>query len=349
MLVQLCEQLPAHDRWLNEGEAWPAESLRWTNQAFLLSRIPQRFDDWGIRTAWKAPVLVRLAADVDIPVGEQTLLLRTRALGRLWIDGQIVARTQPVTRQPPNGEEPMTPVTEPPRPGVRPAGYHQQEVIVTTTIPSPDQTTATAEHGTVFRRCRVVLELAVGGKNLRTETGEVCVAIKAADGQLFHLLRPAAATGNETTVISLTDAAVEPLLRAQEHQLRELETQTRRSAALSQEEFWKHRHGTARDQLRRQSQVVIPMNAETPHPIDAFLAARIAQLQRNAAEVDPEQAVHFQQNVLPILREQCFRCHGEKDKGGLKLDSRAAALKAGESEIPAVVPGNLEASELIVR
>ena len=60
-------------------------------------------------------------------------------------------------------------------------------------------------------------------------------------------------------------------------------------------------------------------------------------------------AEHFHGKVLPILREQCFRCHGEKDKGGLKLDSREAVLKAGDSEIPAVVPGDLEASELIVR
>ena len=61
------------------------------------------------------------------------------------------------------------------------------------------------------------------------------------------------------------------------------------------------------------------------------------------------QAEHFHGKVLPILREHCFRCHGEKDKGGLKLDSREAVLKAGDSEIPAVVPGDLEASELIAR
>ena len=37
----------------------------------------------------------------------------------------------------------------------------------------------------------------------------------------------------------------------------------------------------------------------------------------------------------------CFRCHGDKDKGGLKLDSRAAALAGGDSKTPALVPGKL--------
>ena len=43
--------------------------------------------------------------------------------------------------------------------------------------------------------------------------------------------------------------------------------------------------------------------------------------------------------VWPLLERTCLRCHGEeKQKGGLRLDSREAALKGGESG-PALVPG----------
>jgi len=40
----------------------------------------------------------------------------------------------------------------------------------------------------------------------------------------------------------------------------------------------------------------------------------------------------FEKHVRPLLVEKCQSCHGaEKQKGGLRLDSRAALLKGGES------------------
>lgn len=39
----------------------------------------------------------------------------------------------------------------------------------------------------------------------------------------------------------------------------------------------------------------------------------------------------FEKRIRPLLAEHCLKCHGEKAKGGLRLDSRAAALKGGES------------------
>ena len=39
----------------------------------------------------------------------------------------------------------------------------------------------------------------------------------------------------------------------------------------------------------------------------------------------------FEAKIRPVLATHCFECHGNKDKGGLKLNSREAALKGGES------------------
>ena len=50
--------------------------------------------------------------------------------------------------------------------------------------------------------------------------------------------------------------------------------------------------------------------------------------------------------MLPLLQERCFKCHGEKEKGKLRLDSHKAMLKGGESGDPAVVPGDLGKSLL---
>jgi len=60
-----------------------------------------------------------------------------------------------------------------------------------------------------------------------------------------------------------------------------------------------------------------------------------------------QQARFFEREIRPILAENCFKCHGEaKKKGGLRLDSRAAILKGGDSG-PAVVPGKPAESLLI--
>ncbi|MCG8583367.1 MAG: PSD1 and planctomycete cytochrome C domain-containing protein, partial [Pirellulales bacterium] len=56
---------------------------------------------------------------------------------------------------------------------------------------------------------------------------------------------------------------------------------------------------------------------------------------------------HFETHVRPVLAGQCLKCHGEKkQKGELRLDSRAAMLKGGESG-PAIEPGSPDESLLI--
>lgn len=44
---------------------------------------------------------------------------------------------------------------------------------------------------------------------------------------------------------------------------------------------------------------------------------------------------HFESKVRPLLAEKCWSCHGEKKQsGGLRLDSRAAIIKGGDSGSP---------------
>src|SRR5262245_51939656 len=57
--------------------------------------------------------------------------------------------------------------------------------------------------------------------------------------------------------------------------------------------------------------------------------------------------VEYNRTVRPILAENCFACHGPDSaarKADLRLDKRDDALKAD-----AIVPGDLEASEMIRR
>jgi hypothetical protein len=65
-----------------------------------------------------------------------------------------------------------------------------------------------------------------------------------------------------------------------------------------------------------------------------------------AADV-PKALAFFETKVRPVLAEHCYRCHGPaKQRGGLRLDSRAALL-AGGDQGPAISPGHPERSLLL--
>ena len=43
-------------------------------------------------------------------------------------------------------------------------------------------------------------------------------------------------------------------------------------------------------------------------------------------------APDFSREVRPLLEKHCFKCHGpEKQKGGLRFDTKEGAFKTGES------------------
>jgi hypothetical protein len=61
----------------------------------------------------------------------------------------------------------------------------------------------------------------------------------------------------------------------------------------------------------------------------------------------PEAIAFFESKVRPVLAENCFNCHGtKKQRGGLRLDGRAAALAGGDRG-PALVPGRADKSLLL--
>ncbi len=63
-----------------------------------------------------------------------------------------------------------------------------------------------------------------------------------------------------------------------------------------------------------------------------------------AAEID------FVRDIRPMLQQHCLKCHGDKkQQGGLRFDSRAGAVRAGDSGEKSIVLRQAEHSELIRR
>lgn len=326
VLVTLHEGMPTHTRWLQIGESVPAETTRWVAGDFVIPRMPYRYDDWGIRDSWHGPVLLRAAADLQLSPGPHRFLLRGRGLGRLWVNGAVIARTKAPSGDS-GGYQPVQPVAEPPAPGLRPVSFGDQEIFGDVEIPADGH-------------CRVIFENLVGTKKSRVETGELCLALQSADGKTYDLVQPGS-PGEP-----LTDAVWSAHSQASEAALVEFDDATRRTAAASQDGFWEKRHSLARAWV---SEHPAPQPPSSGHPIDAFLDAKIEHAVAASAGGLDAQGHQFYDQVLPVLRDNCFRCHGEKEKGDLRLNTRADALKGGTSGHAAIAPGDPAGSEMVTR
>lgn len=82
--------------------------------------------------------------------------------------------------------------------------------------------------------------------------------------------------------------------------------------------------------------------------VHAALAATPPAVDINSLPPAATRPVDFAKDIRPLLERSCLSCHGpDKQKGSFRLDSRAAALKGGESYAPAIKPGDSASSPLI--
>jgi hypothetical protein len=57
--------------------------------------------------------------------------------------------------------------------------------------------------------------------------------------------------------------------------------------------------------------------------------------------------IDFAREVVPIFQTSCISCHANgQSKGGFRIDTRELALKGGDSQTPAIVPGHADQSTL---
>lgn len=335
VLVQLCEDgVPPKNSW---PALPPQPTETYTLDAFGLSEVPQKYVDTGVRGDRPIPYLLRAASVVKLPAGKHRLLLRGRNAVRMHIDGKQVIDI-PFAKADSGGHGRVE----------EQKGYLDLGPDFRFTPPGTQE--QWAEFETKGGEHLVVIEQMVGGltgnSKKRPETGETVVAISYQGSETWELL-----TANQRKV-PYTDAGWTAYEANQNDWLVKVNAERRAKVRSQQDGYWKSRREAASKWLATAPTVKVPAPVKgypANNAVDHFLNAKIAAVssQYSSAKKD---GVNFYKEVMPILEANCFSCHqGSKTKGDLKLDSLASALKGGESDGPAVVPGQPDKSSLIAR
>ena len=293
-----------------------APLFQWEQQELAFAGLPYKYDSWGIRQDWGNTVLVKAWSEIELPAGDYQFLARSRGKSRFSIDGKVLLTTAQQTGR---GSAHNNVVDLPPVPvaGMRPHWMNDKEALAS----------FTSSGG----RHRVLFEAIVGGPGFRLELGESVVAMARPD-EMFHIL-------SEDLQYPLTDQGWSAFYEVQRDELRKLNRRNRQQANQQQVPYWDRRHEHTRQTL---------LGKAGSSSIDQLIVAGIARANNQlakAVKTRPDDQFYRQQ-VEPILRSHCFRCHADKQKGELSIKSRRRLLEGGVSGLPAIVAGKPEKSYL---
>jgi hypothetical protein len=255
----LAELYESHVNWsLRLGEP----TSRYSQPSFAFVGFPKKYTATGVIGDRSNPLLLRARMRRVVSAeqaGKYEFLLRAKNAARLYIDGQLVVQTNPTSRNA-SGHEEVPELAETKRPELRwlPPGCQEQFAAIEL---------SEGEH--IIR-----LDAIAGGKGLRAELDELCVAV-ARPTKPFTLLTPVA-----SSPIPLTDAGWRRH-RDELHQLLfALNKQNRLDSARDWKGYWDRRHELARDAIEQKPAPQVPeLAASMPanNEIDHFIAARLAE------------------------------------------------------------------------
>ena len=253
--VELFEGIDAKSPWVLDDEdastSWHQDVMAWT-------ALPKKYIRGGLIADRTNPFLLRARATIEFPGGTYEFLLRAKNLARVWIDGNVVLEQDKLLRKNADGHEEVPELPGPIRPGHRPPPSIHRELTVILAL----------EAGVH----EVTVESLVGGRSLRTEIGELCVAVAEADEPMFRVL-----AADRDLQFPLTDAAWRAYRERERRLLDRLDTDQRRSKLAEDEPFWSQRHAAAREYMASRT-VAVPNVGQSDfinNDIDKFILSQL--------------------------------------------------------------------------
>ncbi|MEM7394491.1 MAG: LamG-like jellyroll fold domain-containing protein, partial [Verrucomicrobiota bacterium] len=225
VLMEISEQgVPPNRKWARER--LPVE-ITWHEDLFGFVRTPLKYIETGIRTDRKNPFLLRASADITLPKGKHTLLIRSRNAARLKLDGKLIADL-PFRGGFLDGHN-----------GVK---KDYLELASDLVYAFPGSKEKSVEVQTSGGPHRFVYEMIVGGlrgkDHFRPELGESSVSIRREGETHFTLLSP-------TRSIRFNDAAWNDLIKEKHHLYDRMDAEARKAAFAQHRDVWEQRHKTA--------------------------------------------------------------------------------------------------------
>ena len=305
---------------LGKTGSWPRRfakpTVGYDEAAFGFFKVVEKYTDSGVRDAWTNPFMLRAATRMKLPAGDHEWLLRVRGKARLWLDDKVIAEIDYGRFG-----------------GGAHNDVHATDVVTGTDLRyiGPGDREKLVKVKGDGKEHLIVLEMIAGNGRVRATLGETSLSVRQKNGG-FALLSPA---GRQ---VPLTDEGWKTYLHERMAYYQALNRERRVALRDSETEYWQQRHAAARKTITKRKPLA-------HKGIDAFLNATWTKANATAAKTAG--GVNFAMQIKPILGEQCYRCHDKKSKGGLRLSSRESALQGGDSETPAIVPGNPDDSLLL--
>lgn len=316
--VEVFSGLPSH-AWPRRGEL-TRETL--TVPSMALMDLPPVYGEGGNRERRRA-TLVRMAARVELLEGDHQLLVRAPSLARLRIDGEQVLNL-PAYDLSGDAHQNM-------RPPADPTSYPRARLGTRDALVSFNSS---------GRAHEIVMEAVVGRDSKRFTLGEMLVAVERSN---WKLLAPGEPEG-----IDFSPEGIELYRQQQMAEFAKIARVRRQKAREEAKVAWERRHATARSYIESLPELGSDLPADTK-AIDHFLMAKMgAKAVANQGSTENRHD-DIAGTSLTLLEKHCVRCHGKKSKGELRLQTRKDALKAGESGLLAIVPGNPSKSEVMRR
>jgi hypothetical protein len=234
---------------------------------FAIPFVPNKYNSKALIVERSNSFLLRAASRVNVPKGKHRILLRSRTLSRLHVDGKIIAQVQLSSGSTSAHGKVST----------APKDHGGQ-----TRFLRPGMQEAVVDFESPGKQHLFLLEAFVGGKGKRPETGELSVSISVNDAP-YKLLSP-------TRTIALTDGNWSEYVEASQKSMRAFNQNLRLNNGRMESESWRKRHQLARELAAKKPSVKVPTpTAGFPvnNPIDHFINARLkAAGQRPTAMTD---------------------------------------------------------------